>query len=93
MTSAILKKTEQFDSKLVNYSRTNEVFELEKPVVELTFDIIGIVALDEDLHAQEVDEKKSPLIKAFLGILGTYSGTLLLDYLPWERIPRAYYSQ
>jgi hypothetical protein len=49
--SCILEKTRLCMTKLDHYASTNEEFPLDELCTNLTFDIIGAVTMNIDLHA------------------------------------------
>ncbi|CAI7669517.1 unnamed protein product [Penicillium viridicatum] len=83
----ILEKTQLFLTRLDHYASTNEEFPLDELCTNLTFDIIGAVTMDIDLHAQLGEENQSAIVRLFRKLSSTYrsgySGWKLL--LPLQR--------
>jgi hypothetical protein len=59
-----LDKTEPFLRHLDAFAKTGESFSLSLLTMNLTFDIIGAVAMDEDLNAQDLNQQ-GDLIRLF----------------------------
>ncbi|CAI7671679.1 unnamed protein product [Penicillium discolor] len=68
----ILEKTQLFLMKLDHYASTNEDFPLDELCTNLTFDIIGAVTMDIDLHAQLGEENQSAIVRLFRKLGSTY---------------------
>ncbi|CAI7627544.1 unnamed protein product [Penicillium palitans] len=68
----ILEKTQLFLMKLDHYASTNEEFPLDELCTNLTFDIIGAVTMDIDLHAQLREENQSAIVRLFRKLGSTY---------------------
>ncbi|KAF4760690.1 hypothetical protein HAV15_005318 [Penicillium sp. str.  len=66
------KKTQLFLMKLDHYASTNEDFPLDELCTNLTFDIIGAVTMDIDLHAQLGEENQSAIVRLFRKLGSTY---------------------
>ncbi|KAK0743544.1 cytochrome P450 [Schizothecium vesticola] len=90
MLPAILGKLSRFLQLMDTYAATGEVFSLSKPIINLTFDIIGAVVMDTDVDAQhEKDEDRSQLIRLFDELSQTYTGQG--QNIPWYFRPRLEY--
>ncbi|KAK3994298.1 cytochrome P450 [Cladorrhinum sp. PSN332] len=81
---AILEKTTEFTDILDGYAKSGEAFALMSPIMNLTFDVIGAVAMGVDLNSQSKDHQ-GELIQLFNKLLSTY----LNDKadLPWWLVP------
>jgi len=92
MLPAILGKLPPFLQLMDKYATTGEVFSLSKPIINLTFDIIGAVVMDTDADAQhEKDEDRSQLIRLFDELSQTYTGQG--TNIPWYFRPRLEYKR
>lgn len=70
----ILDKTMSFSEHLDSFARTGDDFSLVSLGMNLTFDIIGMVVMGEDLRAQHADpSSQSELINLYRKILSTYT--------------------
>ncbi|KAF2013636.1 cytochrome P450 [Aaosphaeria arxii CBS 175.79] len=82
----ILSKTKIFMAKLDALAATGEEFEMDPLCTNLTFDIIGEVAMNLDLHAQSDNEaEKHDIVRHFHTLMGTFldTGRIWL----WANIP------
>ncbi|KAK1834898.1 putative sterigmatocystin biosynthesis P450 monooxygenase stcS [Podospora conica] len=87
---AILDKTDIFVERLDEYAASAETFGLLKPLINLTFDIIGAVVMDVDCNAQARSESdRSDLVKLFEALGQTYNATS--GGTPWWFTPRIAY--
>lgn len=92
MLPAILDKVPRFIEQLDKRASTGEVFSLSKPIVNLTFDIIGAVIIDTDADAQhEKDEERGQMIRLFDELSQTYTGAGV--NMPWFFRPRLEYKR
>ncbi|KAF7367262.1 Cytochrome P450 52A11 [Mycena sanguinolenta] len=80
---SILDKVSQFLEHLDTYARTGEEFSLQSRATDLTFDIIGRVALDFDMDAQT--DNPTEFMRQYRALIETYL-TEHLD-LPWWCTP------
>ncbi|KAI1312023.1 cytochrome P450 [Xylaria venustula] len=70
----ILDKTLPFISHLDRFAHTQEEFPLVPFIVNLTVDIIGSVAMDVDLEAQQLDSSnQGELVRVYSELLTTYN--------------------
>ncbi|KAI1388507.1 cytochrome P450 [Hypoxylon trugodes] len=68
---------------------TGEAFALEQATTNLTFDIIGAVAMNEDMGAQHPDPtQQGQLVRMYKELIRTYADDKLS--LPWWLIPRVH---
>ena len=81
---SILEKISQFVDHLDSLAQSGSEFEMQSYATDLTFDIIGRVALDVDMHAQK--QQPTEFMQAFRELIVTYSGEAL--DLPWWLTPR-----
>ncbi|KAK0638511.1 cytochrome P450 [Cercophora newfieldiana] len=87
---AILAKLPRFIELLENKAKTGGEFPLAKPIINLTFDIIGAVVIDTDTDAQhEKDEDRGGMIRLFDELSQTYTGAGV--NFPWWLRPRLEY--
>ena len=92
MLPAILSKVPRFIEQLEKHARTGDVFSLSKPIINLTFDIIGAVVRDTDADAQhERDEDRGEMIQLFDELSQTYTGAGV--NMPWFFRPRLEYKR
>lgn len=62
----ILEKAQTYLEILDHFAKTGESFSLDQHTTNLTFDIIGIVTMGEDVNAQQVDStQQGELIKSY----------------------------
>ena len=80
---SILDKVSQFVHHLDTFAHSGEEFSLQSYATDLTFDIIGRVALDADMRAQE--QQPSDFMRVFRTLMETYAGEAL--DLPWWCTP------
>lgn len=88
----ILEKTQFFLRNMDALAKSGQEFPLDLPCTNLTFDIIGAVAMDVDLNAQLPTSEQSELVTLFRTLAETYTlggadGTFLprpLNY--WRRM-------
>jgi cytochrome P450 len=94
MLPSILAKVPRFIELLDRRVETGEVFPLAKPIINLTFDIIGAVILDLDVDAQhDNDGDRGQLIQLFEKLSQSYTGKAVdlprflsprLEYRRWR---------
>ncbi|KAI0399829.1 cytochrome P450 [Xylaria palmicola] len=85
----ILAKTMRYLDILDTFALTGQAFSLDRHTTNLTFDIIGAVAMDEDMKAQNIDQaSQGELIRMFKDMITTYANDKL--HLPWWLHPRVY---
>jgi cytochrome P450 len=90
MLPSILAKVPRFVELMDKRARTGEAFPLAKPIVNLTFDIIGAVVLDLDVDAQhDNDSDRGQLIQLFEQLSQSYTGKAV--NIPWIFRPRLEY--
>ena len=83
----VVKKTETFVQQLDKLVESGKEFELGQKIINLTFDIMCAVVLNEDLNAQQEDlSRRGELIKLFSECLSTYNESIVT--LPWWLAPR-----
>ncbi|KAJ4286863.1 hypothetical protein N0V88_007875 [Collariella sp. IMI 366227] len=83
----IVDKTMVFIKELDRYASSGEEFALNKLTINLTFDIIGAVAMNVDFDAQHSDASmQSEFLQLFGQLLGTYG--VGDNDLPWWMHPR-----
>ncbi|KAF5496836.1 putative sterigmatocystin biosynthesis P450 monooxygenase stcS [Colletotrichum siamense] len=90
LLSVVLDKTKIFVQILDEDAAKADVFDLSSPCTNLTFDIIGAVTMDEDLHAQDPDVLQNDFIQNYKRFAATYrddgSPSLLPSFsVRWER--------
>ena len=85
MLPLILDKVDLFVRRLDRIADTKEEFSLQEYSTDLTFDIIGRVAVDMDMDAQTPNPTE--FMQLFHSLIGTYHGPDALD-LPWWFSPR-----
>ncbi|KAL2850815.1 hypothetical protein BJX68DRAFT_266391 [Aspergillus pseudodeflectus] len=68
----ILDRVQCFTDILDGHARSGEVFALDEPCINLTFDIIGTVSMDTDLHAQGNPGAQSPIVTTFRRLVSLY---------------------
>ncbi len=62
----ILEKAETYIETLDHFADTGENFSLDQHTTNLTFDIIGIVTMGEDMNAQQLDlTRQGELLQIF----------------------------
>ncbi|VUC24471.1 unnamed protein product [Clonostachys rosea] len=84
----ILEKTVPFLDHLDEYARTGQSFRLSELTTNLTFDIIGTVAMDVDMEAQKGDASdQGEFVRYFKELIKTYADDKLM--LPWWLMPFA----
>ncbi|KAK0741392.1 cytochrome P450 [Schizothecium vesticola] len=87
---AILDKTDVFVERLDAYAASGATFGLLKPLINLTFDIIGAVVMDHDCNAQALAESdRGDLVKLYDALVHTYTTTR--GGTPWWFTPRLAY--
>ncbi|KAG8425928.1 hypothetical protein J3459_008622 [Metarhizium acridum] len=85
----ILEKAQTYVKILDHFAESGESFALDQHTTNLTFDIIGIVTMGEDMNAQHVDPtQQGELIKRFKELIKTYADDKL--QLPWWLMPRTH---
>ncbi|KAI0883929.1 cytochrome P450 [Annulohypoxylon maeteangense] len=85
----IIGKAAPYLQILDELAHAGEVFQFDQPTTNLTFDIIGAVAMDEDMGAQHQDPAhQGELIRMFEELIKTYADDKL--QLPWWLMPRAH---
>uniref|UniRef100_A0A1Y1MQQ1 Cytochrome P450 n=1 Tax=Photinus pyralis TaxID=7054 RepID=A0A1Y1MQQ1_PHOPY len=85
----ILEKAQTYLEILDHFANTGESFSLDQHTTNLTFDIIGIVTMGEDVNAQQVDSaQQGELIKGYKELIKTYADDKL--QLPWWLMPRTH---
>ncbi|KAI1447778.1 cytochrome P450 [Annulohypoxylon stygium] len=85
----IIEKAMPYLQILDEFARVGNVFQFDQPTTNLTFDIIGAVAMDEDMDAQYLDPAhQGELIRIFKELIQTYADDKL--QLPWWLMPRAH---
>ncbi|KID95371.1 Cytochrome P450, partial [Metarhizium majus ARSEF 297] len=85
----ILEKAQTYLEILDHFAKTGESFSLDQHTTNLTFDIIGIVTMGEDVNAQQVDStQQGELIKSYKQLIKTYADDKL--QLPWWLMPRTH---
>ncbi|KAI1095024.1 cytochrome P450 [Rostrohypoxylon terebratum] len=85
----IIEKATPYLQILDEFARAGTVFQLDQPTTNLTFDIIGAVAMDEDMGAQHLDPAhQGELICMFKELIKTYADDKL--QLPWWLMPRVH---
>lgn len=90
MLPAIVAKVPRFIKLMEKYSEAGQVFPLSKPIINLTFDIIGAVIMDTNVDAQhENDNDRGELIQLFDQLSQTFTGQG--QNLPWWMRPRMEY--
>ncbi|KAI1385039.1 cytochrome P450 [Hypoxylon trugodes] len=82
----ILDKAAPYMEHIDEFVRTGHTFPLDQFMTNLTFNIIGAVAMDEDMSAQGADQ--GILIQMFKELIKTYADDKL--QLPWWLIPRTH---
>ncbi|CEL11151.1 hypothetical protein ASPCAL14256 [Aspergillus calidoustus] len=68
----ILDRVQCFTDILDGHAESGEVFALDEPCINLTFDIIGTVTMDTDLHAQGNPGPQSPIVTTFRQLVSLY---------------------
>ncbi|RJE25349.1 Cytochrome p450 [Aspergillus sclerotialis] len=68
----ILDRSWHFFEILDRYAASGEVFSLDELCINLTFDIIGAVTMDEDFRAQAGPEAQSEIVKLYRAINLSY---------------------
>ncbi|KAL3484138.1 cytochrome P450 [Aspergillus germanicus] len=68
----ILDRVDRFIEILDDHAILGEVFALDEPCINLTFDIIGTVAMDTDLNAQGSPGTQSPIVTTFRQLVSLY---------------------
>ncbi|KAF2455737.1 cytochrome P450 52A11 [Lineolata rhizophorae] len=87
----ICEKTIPFVNRLDELARSGEEFALDSLCVSLTFDIIGAVVLDLDLHAQAPEEQQSQIVRDYTKLLGAFSDIGMgVIVMPWTALRRWY---
>ncbi|CAH0026353.1 unnamed protein product [Clonostachys rhizophaga] len=82
----ILEKTVPFLNHLDERARIGQPFRLSDLTTNLTFDIIGTVAMDVDMEAQKGDaSQQGEFVRRFKELIKTYADDKL--FLPWWLIP------
>ncbi|KAF4831722.1 putative sterigmatocystin biosynthesis P450 monooxygenase stcS [Colletotrichum siamense] len=90
LLSVVLDKTKIFVQILDEHAAKADVFDLSSPCTNLTFDIIGAVTMDEDLHAQDPNALQNDFIQNYKRFAATYRDDGSPSLLPslsvrWER--------
>ncbi|KAF3798377.1 Cytochrome P450 4Z1 [Colletotrichum gloeosporioides] len=90
LLSVVLNKTKIFVQILDEHAAKKDVFDLSSPCTNPTFDIIGAVTMDEDLHVQVPDALQSHFIQNYKRFAATYRADGSPSLLPsfsvrWER--------
>ncbi|KAL2864274.1 cytochrome P450 [Aspergillus lucknowensis] len=68
----ILDKVQRFIDILDQHAASREVVSLDKPCINLTFDVIGAVTMDEDLRAQCGPSSQSEIVTVFRQLVETF---------------------
>ncbi|KAL2810534.1 cytochrome P450 [Aspergillus granulosus] len=68
----ILDRVQRFVEILDSHAVSGEVFALNEPCINLTFDIIGTVTMDSDLRAQCGCDSQSPIVTIFRQLVSLY---------------------
>ncbi|KAI1122174.1 cytochrome P450 [Nemania abortiva] len=85
----IIAATEPYLDILDTFARTGEVFSFDLHTTTLTFDVIGAVAMGEDLQSQHIDQAlQGDMIRMFKEMILTYGDDKL--HLPWWLNPWVY---
>ncbi|KAI9154710.1 sterigmatocystin biosynthesis P450 monooxygenase stcS [Paramyrothecium foliicola] len=71
LTGAILDKTELFIEHLERFAASGEELSMDELTTNLTFDVIGIVTFNLDLHAQ-IPGKQSPVLSTYRALQQAY---------------------
>ncbi|KAJ8112514.1 hypothetical protein ONZ43_g5377 [Nemania bipapillata] len=78
----IIAATKPYLDILDTFSRTGEAFSFDLHTTNLTFDVIGAVAMGEDLRSQHIDQAlEGDMIRMFKEMISTYADDKL--HLPW----------
>ncbi|PGH08037.1 hypothetical protein GX51_01478 [Blastomyces parvus] len=85
----ILDKTMEFLAVLDGYVESGEEFCLAEPCVQVTFDIIGLAALNIDFKSMQAQDKGSVIVRTFRSLLGTFPPTFNRDH--WFINPKGHY--
>ncbi|KAM7212398.1 cytochrome p450 [Rhypophila decipiens] len=83
----IIDKTMVFLRHLDSYAATGETFEFMELTINLTFDIIGAVVMDEDFEAQGGGDRKGEFIELYVELIQSYSMQDEEARLPWWLTP------
>ncbi|KAI0391558.1 cytochrome P450 [Xylariaceae sp. FL0594] len=82
----LLETTRPYLKILDTFARTQEAFSLDLHTTNLTFDVIGAVAMEEDLQSQHIDQsRQGDMIRMFKQMISTYGDDKL--HLPWWLSP------
>ncbi|KAI1112398.1 putative cytochrome P450 monooxygenase [Nemania sp. NC0429] len=82
----IIETTRPYLNILDTFVRTKEIFSFDLHTTNLTLDIIGAVAMEEDLRSQHIDQScQGELIRMFKEMISTYADDKL--HLPWWLSP------
>ncbi|KAI0097660.1 putative cytochrome P450 monooxygenase [Nemania sp. FL0031] len=82
----IIETTKPYLNILDTFARTKETFSFDLHTTDLTFDVIGAVAMEEDLKSQHIDQSlQGDMIRKFKEMISTYADDKL--HLPWWRNP------
>ncbi|KAK8131103.1 hypothetical protein PG984_007541 [Apiospora sp. TS-2023a] len=74
----IVDKAGPFIRLLDNFARTREVFSLDEITTNLTFDVIGVVTMGEDMKAQHMDPTlQGEMIRNFKAVIKTFADSKL----------------
>ncbi|OJD16151.1 hypothetical protein AJ78_03640 [Emergomyces pasteurianus Ep9510] len=85
----ILDKIMEFLAILDGHVESGDEFELAEPCVQLTFDIIGITALNIDFRNMQGPDKQSVIVRTFRSLLKTVPNTFGIDN--WLVNPKGQY--
>ncbi|KAK8054510.1 hypothetical protein PG994_009577 [Apiospora phragmitis] len=80
----IVEKMTPYLKNMDEFVRNGKVFSLDEITTNLTFDIIGVVSINEDMHAQEVD-RQGELVRMFKQLIKTFADDKL--QFPWWMAP------
>ncbi|OTB07439.1 hypothetical protein M426DRAFT_20136 [Hypoxylon sp. CI-4A] len=82
----IVSKVNKYLENIDEFAKSGDVFQLDGLTTNLTFDIIGAVAMDEEMNAQE--PRQGMLVRMFKELVKTYADDKL--QLPWWLMPRTH---
>ncbi|KAK8053332.1 cytochrome P450 [Apiospora saccharicola] len=74
----IVDKAGPFIKLLDKFARTRDVFSLDEITTNLTFDVIGVVTMGEDMEAQHMDPtRQGEMIRNFKAVIKTFADSKL----------------
>ncbi|KAF9894706.1 hypothetical protein FE257_006596 [Aspergillus nanangensis] len=81
----VLGKAWPFLRNLDHFASSGEEFRLDEVCINLTFDIIGAVTMDVDLHAQLGQDQQAELVQLYRHLVRTYRDRSIFERL-WCRV-------